>query len=187
MALRSLRVSRTLTVFAAIAGLALTSPGLVFAQEAPVAPAPAPEAEPAPSDTFRFEWQEPSSDPNARAFSWGACEGSFHDPQVVNGFLEWGIENHCVGTGYSPHSMTVFLQESGTRLWSVYETIDTKTTPGIFRGSANISVYYEFPCFDDFNRRFRIKATITAGRNSTQAISDETILPCTSSYDDTND
>lgn len=192
VALRSLRVSRTLTVFAAIAGLALASPGLVFAQEAPVAPAPvepapAPEGELPPSDTFNFEWQEPSTDPNARAFTGGACEGSFHDPQVVNGFLEWGIENHCVGTGFIPHSMTIFLQESGTRAWSVYETIDTKTTPGIFRGSANISIYHEFPCFDDFNRRFRIKAIVTAGGHTIRPVSDETILGCTSDYDDTND
>lgn len=140
-----------------------------------------------PSDLFSFEWQEPSTDPHARAFSWGACEGSFHDPQVVNGFLEWGIENHYFGTGYSPHSMTIYLQESGTRFWSVYETIDTKVTPGWLRGSPDISVNHDFTCFDDFDRRFRIKATITAGRNSTQAISEEKILPCSSDYDDTND
>ncbi|WP_188826945.1 hypothetical protein [Nocardia camponoti] len=122
-------------------------------------------------------------DPQNRSIGAGSCSGFFHDPQAVNGFLEWGLESHCAGSGWFPHHISVTLQKQRKTPWFpdiFFDDIDTMASESYQFGWADISLleHNNTICANSDQTVYRLEGTITAGENEVTGISEEFTLYC---------
>ena len=112
-------------------------------------------------------------------FAWqaGACWANFADIREVNGFLEWGVESHCTGTGWYPHQLSVTLEQRRALIY--FDEWTTRFSPSNTFDSTQISLlYHNDACEYGTSTTYRMTALLTAGPRSKWGISDEAALPC---------
>ncbi|WP_028477904.1 hypothetical protein [Nocardia sp. CNY236] len=109
-------------------------------------------------------------------FGGGGCRGYWHPLEEVNGTLEWGVESHCVGTGWMPHILEVELQKGHHALF--FSTVLTEKSPGYTQGSPDISLHYPTSCTDATEATYRMKVYVTAGSHTGNWLSPEYTVPC---------
>lgn len=139
-----------------------------------------------------LEWgADDSGDPTLRS-SWGAgaCIGYCHDATQVNGFMEWGADTHCSGSGWIPHQLRIVLEQKEVVDWGFdrfHEVAWANSTAAQFQ-SPDISLHEHWRTCDDFaNTDYRIIAHLTAGSHKKTTLSDEYTVNCVYDEEINND
>ncbi len=138
-------------------------------------------AQQTPQGSPDFELQV--GDPQNRSIEAGSCGGWFHDPQAINGFLEWGLESHCTGSDWFPHHISVTLQKQRKTPWFpdiFFDDVATIASESYQFGSADISIHEHNNtiCETTDQNVYRLEGTINAGPHDVTGISEEFTLYC---------
>lgn len=101
--------------------------------------------------------------PGSAAAKAGYCGGSFHDPVVVNGFLEWGATDTCTGNTASwyPHSISVQLQARDAHGYTTVRDVGSSYRD---HGLATVNVFsHNDVCRSSASTRYQMRASVPRG------------------------
>jgi hypothetical protein len=115
---------------------------------------------------------------HAENTSAGYCEGEFHNPVVVNGFLEWGASDTCSGSAsaWYPHTIRVVLQ---ARQSGGYVTVRNANSNPYDSGLATANVFeHNDACVTNAATTYQMKSYVHAGADDWSELSNEATVNC---------